>query len=210
MRGPLSLMLAIPLVATACTLKTQTNNDGDDWATDTGLTAPSSPFGGDEDGTGDGDSDGTDTNDSGNDGGSDDTGTADGTGDDHTDADADGVAVEEDCDDADPGVGGPTTWFIDYDSDGFGSAISSEVACDAPALFVANDQDCDDLNPTFTQMLKQAKSTTIYDQIDEDVTLTYYADTDDDGFGDSSIAPMPAHRRGYASLAMTAMMIWLR
>ncbi|MFN7144534.1 MAG: MopE-related protein, partial [Myxococcota bacterium] len=53
------------------------------------------------------------------------------------DDDCDGTIDEADAADA-------TTWYIDYDGDGYGSGRSSVVACDAPAAYVGNDDDCDD------------------------------------------------------------------
>ena len=68
MRGLLGLMV---LMVTSCTLKKHDDPAGDKWESDTGLTAPSPPFGGDDDGA-DGDSD------DGADGDSDDGADADG------------------------------------------------------------------------------------------------------------------------------------
>ncbi|MCF8276603.1 MAG: BspA family leucine-rich repeat surface protein [Flavobacteriales bacterium] len=39
-----------------------------------------------------------------------------------------------------------TTWYADTDSDGFGDALSTQVACTQPSGYVANDTDCDDTN----------------------------------------------------------------
>ena len=85
------------------------------------------------------------------------------------DADADGWAHCMDCDDANPfanpdlheycdGIDndcdgtidessalGATTWYIDYDGDGFGSNDYSEVECEQPSGFAANNTDCNDL-----------------------------------------------------------------
>jgi hypothetical protein len=57
---------------------------------------------------------------------------------------------DEDCDgaadDADPSVSpaSRTTWYVDGDSDSYGSASSTVDTCEAPAGFVANAEDCDD------------------------------------------------------------------
>ena len=41
----------------------------------------------------------------------------------------------------------PTLWYLDSDGDGYGDALFSTAACDAPASFyVLNDDDCDDGN----------------------------------------------------------------
>ncbi len=84
------------------------------------------------------------------------------------DADGDGYAACEDCDDsvatsnplgievcdgADNNCDGTTdendavdasTWYADADADGYGDADTSTEACDAPSGYVADDDDCDD------------------------------------------------------------------
>ncbi len=88
------------------------------------------------------------------------------------DADGDGFASTEDCNDADPAIHpgareicdlvdndcdgllddedpdlyGATTWYIDSDQDGFGGDLVSTEACDSPTGFVDNRGDCDDLD----------------------------------------------------------------
>jgi predicted outer membrane repeat protein len=64
------------------------------------------------------------------------------------DADGDGVPASEDCDDHDPEVGAPGTWYRDADADGFGNPDRSEEGCDRPSGFVDNAIDCDDTNPS--------------------------------------------------------------
>ena len=49
-----------------------------------------------------------------------------------------------DCDDADPTVAGPSTWFTDADGDGVGDSDNLVEACEAPVDAVALDGDCDD------------------------------------------------------------------
>ena len=94
-------------------------------------------------------------------------------------------------DDADPGVIDPTAWYDDVDGDAFGAGVAT-VACLAPAGFVDNDADCDDLdfyvNPAAAEFC---------DGIDNDcnggiddgvVDATWYADVDSDGFGDPTVS----------------------
>ena len=51
---------------------------------------------------------------------------------------------EEDCDDTDPEVGGPSSWYADTDEDGYGDPDVALTACEAPEGHVGNDGDCDD------------------------------------------------------------------
>ena len=82
------------------------------------------------------------------------------------------------------------TWYADADSDGFGSAATSQVACDQPTGFVANAGDCDDLSA-----LAYPGSAEVCDSVDNDCdgtvdgpnpldATTYWADADLDGAGD--------------------------
>ncbi len=101
------------------------------------------------------------------------TGVAGDTGDSQpVDADDDGYAEDEDCDDGDSGVNpgavevcdgidndcdGATdeadaadagTWYADADSDAYGNQAVSVVDCDQPAGYVSDDNDCDDTDET--------------------------------------------------------------
>ena len=60
------------------------------------------------------------------------------------DADDDAVPVSMDCDDLDARVGGETAWFLDYDRDGFGDAVTSAWACAQPPSYIALAGDCED------------------------------------------------------------------
>ena len=60
------------------------------------------------------------------------------------DADADGVARPEDCDDGDASVGGEQAGFVDADGDGFGGPVQ-ETRCAGTGLS-ADGSDCDDAN----------------------------------------------------------------
>jgi len=57
------------------------------------------------------------------------------------DNDCDGTTDEDDAADA-------TTWYLDYDRDGYGSASSAARACSAPTGYVATAEDCDDSDAT--------------------------------------------------------------
>lgn len=99
------------------------------------------------------------------------------------DNDGDGLVDESDAIDA-------TTWAIDYDGDGYGSARYTVMQCDAPAGYVANSDDCDDTDGTVHPGALEH-----CDAVDEDcdgvadnglAVTTWYADVDADAFGDST------------------------
>ncbi|HNH48949.1 MAG TPA: putative metal-binding motif-containing protein, partial [Myxococcota bacterium] len=54
--------------------------------------------------------------------------------------------VDNDCDEVvdNPDATGATAFYLDEDTDGFGDANASTVACTAPAGYVADSTDCDD------------------------------------------------------------------
>jgi large repetitive protein len=57
------------------------------------------------------------------------------------DDDCDGDIDEEDAID-------PSTWYVDSDNDGYGSASGTTEACDQPSGYVDNTDDCDDNDST--------------------------------------------------------------
>jgi hypothetical protein len=70
---------------------------------------------------------------------------ADGTFDEcDLDGDDDGVSAAEDCDDLDVTMGAERLWFLDYDRDGFGDAVTSALACLQPPSYVSLAGDCED------------------------------------------------------------------
>ena len=99
------------------------------------------------------------------------------------DDDCDGTVDEADATDA-------STWYADGDSDGYGDAASTTVACDAPAGYLADATDCDDtdaaVNPAQVEVCNG-----IDDDCDGSVdggaadASTWYADADADGYGDA-------------------------
>ncbi len=101
--------------------------------------------------------------------------------------------IDNDCDglidDADSGVGGRSTWHLDYDGDTYGSATSTTLACDMPSGYVDNDQDCDDgRSNTYPGAVEVCDDidNDCDDLVDEDATgsRTWYSDADSDGYGD--------------------------
>ena len=59
----------------------------------------------------------------------------------------------EDCDDTDGTVFVESTWYLDDDSDGFGTASDSMIACHQPSFYVDNAEDCDDGDATLLSIL---------------------------------------------------------
>lgn len=57
------------------------------------------------------------------------------------DVDEDGITNDVDCDDNDPNVGRPSTWYADSDGDGLGDYASSQEACTQPEGYVATSGD---------------------------------------------------------------------
>ncbi len=134
---------------------------------------------------------------------------------DPVDADGDGFAEEDDCDDSNAAInpdadevcdgvdnncdgdvdeGVTSTFYADGDGDGFGDIDSSTDACAAPSGYTADDTDCDDtrldINPDADEVCDEADNN-CDGEIDEDTATdatTWYADVDSDGYGDDKDA----------------------
>ena len=107
--------------------------------------------------------------------------------------------VDNDCDgltdDDDSAVtGGTSTWYRDYDGDGYGDVTRGVSACAAPSGYISDYSDCDDYSAAV-----HPGATEVCDGVDNDCdgltddddsgvtgTSTYYADSDGDGYGDAS------------------------
>jgi len=96
--------------------------------------------------------------------------------------------MDNDCDgDTDEGV--QSTYYADGDGDGFGSPDSSTDACSAPSGHVTDGSDCDDSDASTNPSASEACDGMDNDcdgDVDEGVQSTFYADVDDDGYGDPS------------------------
>jgi hypothetical protein len=86
------------------------------------------------------------------------------------------------------------TWYVDADADGYGDASSSSSACLQPSSYVADATDCDDhdndIHPEADELCNGEDDDCDGD-VDEDDALdvaTWYADADDDSFGDARTA----------------------
>ncbi len=86
-------------------------------------------------------------------------------------------------------------WYADADSDGYGDAASSVMACEAPAGYVADSSDCNDgdaaVNPGASEICDGIDNNCdgLTDPDDSTDALTWYSDFDGDGYGD----PDPAY-----------------
>ena len=98
------------------------------------------------------------------------------------DNNCDGETDEDDAYDA-------STWYVDGDTDGYGDAASTTEACYLPDGYSSTDDDCDDTNGNVYPGAEE-----ICDELDNDCdgevdnnasdAFVWYADTDEDGFGD--------------------------
>jgi len=83
------------------------------------------------------------------------------------------------------------TFYADADGDSYGNAAISVQACTPPAGYVADNTDCDDtdanVHPGATEVC-DGKDNNCDGQIDEGVTNTFYADADEDGYGNAAIS----------------------
>ena len=110
------------------------------------------------------------------------------------DEDEDGVTADIDCDDVDSAVTTGPTFYADADADGFGDVASAQAACVAPEGFVEDSTDCDDasaaVNPDAVEICNQLDDDCDGTVDGESATdrPTWYADADDDTFGDESNA----------------------
>jgi large repetitive protein len=99
--------------------------------------------------------------------------------------------VDNNCNDnIDEGVGAP--FYLDADEDGFGSAILSQLSCEAPEGYVDNIDDCDDLDSNTHPGAEEwcdGIDNNCDGIIDENSDgsfggYTLYLDDDQDGYGD--------------------------
>ena len=112
----------------------------------------------------------------------------------HPDAEERCNGVDDNCDgtaDEDTAVDA-ATWFLDADEDGYGAADAPVLACEAPAGATADALDCDDLR---AEVSPAAIETCNFidddcdgetDENDASDAPTWYTDLDGDGYGDGS------------------------
>ncbi|MCB9744702.1 MAG: hypothetical protein H6741_26955 [Alphaproteobacteria bacterium] len=110
--------------------------------------------------------------------------------------------LDNDCDgavdDADDSLDASTasTWYGDYDADGYGDDSLAQLACEQPGTSSAVGGDCDDgdadVNPAAQEVCNSVDDDCdgLIDDADDSVDLStgaaYYADADGDGYGDAA------------------------
>ena len=102
-------------------------------------------------------------------------------------------SAPEECDGIDNNCDGDVdenlniTWYLDYDADGFGDPNFPSTDCSPGNGYVANDNDCNDLNANAYPGAEEICDGIDNDcdgDIDSNLASTYYTDADGDGFGD--------------------------
>ena len=91
--------------------------------------------------------------------------------------------IDEDCDGFDL-----QTWYEDADSDTFGNASVSQESNTQPSGFVLDNTDCDDTNANIYPGATETPDNGIDEDCDGFDLLTWYADADNDSFGNASVS----------------------
>ena len=79
-----------------------------------------------------------------------------------------------------------TVWYADMDQDGFGDPATARQTCEAPSGHVPDGTDCDDTDPAIfpsAEELCNEQDDDCDGAVDDDLTRSWYADADADGWG---------------------------
>ncbi|MCB9760433.1 MAG: putative metal-binding motif-containing protein [Alphaproteobacteria bacterium] len=105
--------------------------------------------------------------------------------------------VDDDCDgltdddDGDLDTSTASAWYADADSDGYGDASTSSLACDRPSGMVSDDTDCDDADPDLNP--GEPELCDFVDQDCDNVADEGLPDTDSSGLADcKEVAVVPS------------------
>ena len=123
------------------------------------------------------------------------------------DADGDGFALEEDCNDSDATINPSAPelcdgtdnncdgnideevlqdFYVDSDGDGFGNADITIQSCSVPDGFSSSDTDCDDTNNSIfpdAEEICDGLDNNCDGEVDPGLMIDFYVDADGDGFG---------------------------
>ena len=135
----------------------------------------------------------------------DDSDCDDTAGDVHPDADEVCNTIDDNCDGAidEPTALDASVWYVDGDSDTWGSTSATSIACTPPTGYVATSSDCNDRDATVSP-----GATEVCDGIDQDcdgiaddgTRATYYRDSDSDSYGSATVTTTAcAAPTGYVS-----------
>jgi len=118
---------------------------------------------------------------------------------DGVDNDCDGDVDEDSATDV-------ATWYADTDGDSYGDPAVSDMDCDQPTGFVSDDTDCDDGDsaqyPGASEWCNGEDDDCdgLTDEDDAIDVVTWYADTDGDGYGDPAVSEIDCvEPTGYVS-----------
>ena len=115
------------------------------------------------------------------------------------------VDNDADCDDTNPDLNPETVWYGDLDGDGYGDDLYTELSCEVVAGHSLQSGDCDEndvaINPgadEYCDTIDNNCDGTVDEATALDA-LTWYEDTDGDGYGDDTVSVVECYEpSGYS------------